>query len=201
MGLKDKMMDSMMGKMSAEEKKEMMDNMMGSFMDSMSSEEKQNMMNSMMDKFFAGMSPDEKQGMMSSMMPKMMGSMMGSGSGGGSSMMGMMKNMMGGMMGKKEGDKNNPGPMEFNPMEMCQKMMGNMGRTNELAAYATPEVRALFEDWSEQIENEILGYIKNNNNADPEKIAEHFKLSKDSINFFITKLSQKGKINIKAEAK
>jgi hypothetical protein len=202
MGLKDKMMDNMMGNMSADEKKEMMDNMMNKFMDTMTPEEKQNMMNGMMDKFFSGMSSEEKQGMMSSMMPKMMGNMMGGGNGGGSPMMGMMKNMMGGMMGsRKEGDKADSGSMGFNPMEMCQKMMGNMGKSSELAAYATPEVRALFEDWAEQIENEILAFIKTNNNTDPDKIAEHFKLSKDSINFFITKLSQKGKINIKAEAK
>jgi hypothetical protein len=202
MGIKDKMMDSMMGNMSAEEKKEMMDNMMSKFMDTMTAEEKQNMMNGMMDKFFGSMSPEEKQGMMSSMMPKMMGSMMGSDSNGGSPMMGMMKNMMGGMMaGRKDGDKNNAGSNGFNPMEMCQKMMGHMGKSGELAAYATPEVRALFEEWAEQIENEILSFIKSNNNADPDKIAEHFKLSKDSISFFISKLSQKGKITLKAEVK
>jgi hypothetical protein len=110
--------------------------------------------------------------------------------------------MMCGMMGsRKESDKSDSSPIEFNPMEMCQKMMGNMMKSNDLATYATPEVRALFEDWAEQIENEILDYIKANNNSDPDKIAEHFKLTKNSINFFISKLSQKGKINIKAEAK
>ena len=179
MGLKEKMFENMMG--------------------NMSSEEKSQMMQGMMDKFFENMSTDEKKEMMSNMMPKMMSGMT---EGKGFSMMDMMKNMMGGMMGnKKEGTEKNDSPMGFNPMEMCKKMMANMEKSNDLATFATPEVHALFEEWAEQIENEILDYIKENNNADPEKIAEKFKLSKDSVNFFITKLSQKGKISINAQAK
>ncbi len=60
-------------------------------------------------------------------------------------------------------------------------------------------VRALFEEWTEQIENEIFNYIKETGTTDPEKLAEHFKLSKNSINFFLTKLAQKGKIKLRAE--
>ena len=197
MSIKDKMMDSMMGKMSAEEKRQMMDAMMSKFFETMTREEKQNMMQAMMDKFFGSMSAEEKREMMSGMMPKMMAGMMG---GNGSPMMGMMKNMMGKMMGgKKEGDGKESGPMEFNPMEMCQRMMMSMGKTSEMASYATPEVRALFEEWSEQIENEIYDYLKETGTVDPDKLAEQFKLSKNSINFFLSKLAQKGKIKLKAE--
>ncbi len=179
MGLKEKMFENMMGKMSAEEKSQMMQRMM--------------------DKFFGSMSTDEKEGMMNNMMPNMMSGMK---EGKGFSMMDMMNNMMCDMMGNKnEGTEKNYSPTGFNPMEMCKKMMAAMEKSNDLATYATPEVRALFEEWAEQIENEILDYIKANNNADPEKLAEKFKLSKDSVNFFITKLSQKGKININAQAK
>jgi predicted RNA-binding protein (virulence factor B family) len=179
MGFKEKMFETMMGKMSADEKSQMMQ--------------------TMMDNFFENMSTDEKKGMMNNMMPKMMSGMM---DGKGGSMMDMMKNMMGGMMGcKSETTEKNENETGFNPMEMCKKMMSNIGKSTDLATYATPEVRALFEEWAEQIENEILDYIKANDNADPEKIAEKFKLSKESVNFFITKLSQKGKININAKAK
>ncbi len=57
MGFKEKVMAKMMGKMSFEEKKQMM--------------------NGMMESFFNGMGPGEKQEMMQGMMPKMMGMMMG----------------------------------------------------------------------------------------------------------------------------
>ncbi len=180
-------------------KEKMMDEMMDKFFNNMTKEERNNMMQGMMDKFFANMSAEEKQEMMSGMMPKMMAGMM---SGKGSGMMDMMKNMMGGMKGNKtkDGEKNSSST-GFNPMEMCQKIMAGMEKSNDLAAYATPEVRALFEEWAEQIENEILDFIKANNNPDPDKIAEKFKLSKNSVNFFLTKLAQIGKINIKTEAK
>ncbi len=178
-------------------KEKMMDTMMGKFFNSMTKEDKQNMMQGMMDKFFAGMSLEEKKEMMSGMMPKMMAGMMG---GGGSHMMGMMKNMMGTMRGgKREGEDKDCGPNGFNPMEMCHKMMMSMGKSSELASYATPEVRALFEEWSEQIENEIFNFIKETGTAQPDKLAEQFKLSKDSVNFFLTRLAQKNKIKLKAE--
>ncbi len=197
MSFKEKMMENMIGKMSAEEKSQMMESMMKKFFNNMTKEEKHTMMHGMMDKFFGNMSADEKKEMMSNIMPKMMADMMG---GGNSSMMGMMKNMMGRMMGaKQEGNDKEGNPMDFNPMEMCHKMMTSMGKSSELASYATPEVRALFEEWTEQIENEIFNYIKETGTTDPEKLAEHFKLSKNSINFFLTKLAQKGKIKLRAE--
>ena len=57
MGLKEQMMNTMVGNMSKEERMEMMEKMM--------------------DTFFAQMTPEEKQEMMGSMMPKMMKEMMG----------------------------------------------------------------------------------------------------------------------------
>jgi hypothetical protein len=78
MGMKDKMMDFMMGKMSKEDKEEMMDKMM--------------------EKFFADFSPEEKQKMMEEMMPKMME---------GVNMMEMMPKMMMSMMGAQDDDVHN----------------------------------------------------------------------------------------------
>jgi DNA-binding MarR family transcriptional regulator len=170
MGLKENMMENMMKGMSAEERKQMMESMMDSFMGSMSDAEKKSMMNEMM--------------------PKMMGSMMG-GSGGGGMMgsMGSMMSMMGGS-GEKGG---------FNPMDMCKTMMGNMSKASEMATYATPEIRTLFEEWAAQIEEEILAFIKKEGMIDPASLSEKFKLSKDSVNYFLVRLSEKGKINLKAE--
>ncbi len=163
MSLKEKMMDSMMGKMSKEEKKAMM--------------------SSMMENFFDDMTPEDKQGMMQEMMPKMMG--------GGMPMMGMMQNMMGGMKEGKEGG--------FNPMDMCKKMMENMSRSNTIAEFATPELRGLFEDWVQQIEEEILQFVQEHESVDPEEIAAHFKLSKNSVIYLLSKLAQKDAIKFKSE--
>lgn len=181
-------------------KEKMMDNMMNKFFGKMKPEEKQAMMTEMMDKFFGKMTPEEKQDMMKNMMPKMMMGMMEGGA-----MKDMMKNMMSGMHGKMcgkgEGEAKNSGHSGFNHMEMCMRMMSGIGKSNELASYATPEVRALFEEWAEQIEGEILKYIKETNTTDQAKIAEHFKLSRNSINFFLAKLAEKGKIDLEIKEK
>ena len=66
-------------------------------------------------------------GMMGGMGPEMMRKMRGMG-------MKMMENMP---------DKG------FNPQEMCRQMTQTVTKTAEMGSYATPEVRALFEDWVE----------------------------------------------------
>lgn len=74
MAMKDKMMDFMMGKMSKEDKEEMMGKMMEKFFADFSPEEKQKMMEEMMPKMMEGVD-------MMDMMPKMMMTMMGGGKG------------------------------------------------------------------------------------------------------------------------
>lgn len=156
MGMREKMMDSMMDGMSAQEKKDMMDKMM--------------------DRFFSDMTEEEKRNMMSEMMPKMMGGGMGAG-------------MMGMMMGGKDGMTSGG-----NPMDMCKEMMGSFRETAATAKFATQEVRDLFDEWAVQIEEEILVFIRAEKEINPEKIAAKFKLSKESILYFLKRLADKGKV-------
>ena len=84
----DKMMESMMGGMSKEEKQEMMGKMMGKFFADMTAEDRQKMMEQMMPKMMEGIN-------MMDMMPKMIMGMM---SGGEKTEMPMMPQMMPEMM-------------------------------------------------------------------------------------------------------
>jgi hypothetical protein len=202
MNIKEKMADFMMGKLSLEEKSAMMDQMMNKFFADIQPGDKQKMMEGMMEKFMSNMTPDDKQSMMQNMMPKMMGSMMGGGTG--SPMMNMMSMMMGGkgpmnMMKSMKGDGNLSEEQTEMPWDMCKKMMSTMSKTSELATFATPEVRELFEEWAAQIEEEILSFVKESKINNVEKIAEHFKLSRNSVTFFLTRLANKGKINLNAQ--
>jgi predicted HTH transcriptional regulator len=110
------------------------------------------------------------------------GSMMGNGS-----MMGMMGTMMG---------KHNDSEDDFKPMDMCKEMMSNLSKSRDIATYATPEVRQLFEEWVAQVDDEILDIIKSEKDISPEKIAEKLKISKESALYFLTRLAQKGKVSI-----
>ncbi len=92
MGIMDNMMEFMTGRMSKEEKEQMMNKMMEKFFADMTVEDKQKMMNEMMPKMMEGIN-------MAEMMPQMMMRMMGGdnpGEGMMSGMMGMMSGMRGG---------------------------------------------------------------------------------------------------------
>ena len=101
--------------------------------------------------------------------------------------------MMGMMMGRMHGQ----GVKGHTPWDLCRDMVSSIRQTHRVAAMATPEVQGLFEDWVEQIEQEMLDFLKDKKAADVKDIAEHFKISKDSAYYFLTKLAQKGKIHLK----
>jgi len=159
----------------------------------MSSDDKKQMMDTMMDKFFSSMSEDEKKEMMSGMMPKMMGQMMGDGSKmGNNPMMGMMSMMMG--KGKNSSDSGTENKM---PWDMCKDMMSGIRETANTAKFATAELRGLFDEWCQQIEQEILNYIKEKNSINVEELVEKFSLSEESIKYLLGRLATKNLIDFK----
>jgi len=99
MGMMDKMMEFMTGRMSKEDKEQMMDKMMEKFFGDMTAAEKQKMMAEMMPKMMEGVN-------MMDLMPQMMMTMMG----GGQSGEGMMSRMMGMMSGMHAGGKGHNTP-------------------------------------------------------------------------------------------
>ncbi len=145
--------------------------MMEGMMKKMSSSEKKDMMDNMMESFFSNMTGEEKQDMMKNMMPKMMGSMMGGG-------MGEMTDEGGG------------------PMDMCKGMMESMAKNSDMASFAIPEVRDLFEEWVIQIEEEIMNLMDGKKEITPEDIAKELKISKKSAIYFASRLAQSGKISL-----
>ena len=177
MGLKDKMADKWFGNMDPKERQETMDSLMDHFFSKMSAEERTKMMETMMKKFMGG-----QESPMAGMMDRMMGH--------GGPMRDMMSKMMACGGEEKEGQS---------PWDMCRKMMATVGRASDLASFATPEVRGLFEEWAAQIEEEILHFIQESKTTDADAIAARFKLSKNSANYFLSRLSQQGKISLKAE--
>lgn len=169
-------------------KEKIMDKMMDNQFKDMSAEDKKQMMETMMDKFFSSMSDDEKKEMMSGMMPKMMGQMMGN-----NPMMGMMSMMM----GKKSGNNEKSNEGSKMPWDMCSEMMTGMKETASTAKFSTPELRGLFDDWCQQIEKEMLDFIKEKKSIKVEEMAEKFSLSEESIKYLLGRLANKNLIDYK----
>ncbi len=106
---------------------------------------------------------------------------------GGMGMPPMMQQMMQKMMA---------GIQEFNPMAMCQAMMTSVGKAAEMAAYATPEVRTLFEEWAGSVEDEVLALLKKRGGLDLPGLAAELKISPESALYFLGKLVREGKATI-----
>ncbi len=166
-------------------KEKFMNEMMENQFKNMTSEEKKQMMEAMMEKFFSSMSDDEKKDMMSGMMGKMMGN---------NPMMGMMSMMMG-RKGQKSEKGDEKGKM---PWDMCCEMMTGMKETANTAKFATSELRGLFDEWCQQIEKELLDFIKEKGSIKVAEIAEKFSLSEESIKYLLSRLANKNLIDYKA---
>lgn len=144
MGMIDEMMDAMLGKLSKEEKLEMMSTMMEKFLAGFTTEDKQKMMEMMMPKMMEGMN-------MMEMMPKMMMTMMG-GNGGKGGMMGMMSKMMGG--GEGTAMPMMPTMMIEMMMPQCIKMFLPMMTKEKRTDFALNIVSALVEHGSSGLSEE-----------------------------------------------
>ncbi len=97
--------------------------------------------------------------------------------------------MMREMMGKA-------GTADFNPAAMCEAMMTSVGKAAELASYATPEVRALFEEWARTVEDEVLAALRSRGPLDLDALAAALKISPASALLFLGKLVREGKATI-----
>ena len=119
--------------------------------------------------------------------------MMGDGSKmGNNPMMGMMSMMMG--KGKNSSDSGTENKM---PWDMCKDMMSGIRETANTAKFATAELRGLFDEWCQQIEQEILNYIKEKNSINVEELVEKFSLSEESIKYLLGRLATKNLIDFK----
>ena len=65
-----------------------------------------------------------------------------------------------------------------------------------MAAYATPEVRGLFEEWARVVEEEILAFVKEKGSVVPAAISAKLNISAESALFFIGRMARAGKIVI-----
>jgi hypothetical protein len=101
----------------------------------------------------------------------------------------MMREMMRDMMSK-------PGSGDFNPAAMCQAMMTSVDKAATMAAYATPEVRTLFEEWARSVEDEVLVALRSRGPLDLGALAAALKISPESALFFLGKLVRDGKATI-----
>ncbi len=84
---------------------------------------------------------------------------------------------------------------------MSKEVLSAINHSYDLASYTTLELRGLFNDWIGEIELRVVAFVNKRQQADPQELADHFKLTTKSIIFVLGKLAREGRITMEAEDK
>jgi predicted HTH transcriptional regulator len=80
------------------------------------------------------------------------------------------------------------------PKNLGQQMVTAIDEYAQVESLANPEIRTLFIDWMEELEEEILAFYKKNKIVAPNDLAERFKISRQGADFLLEKMKQERKI-------
>ena len=54
------------------------------------------------------------------------------------------------------------------PKDMCQSLMDRVAQSEQLRAVTDPEILILFENWLEELEDEVIALVKKNRLLGPQ---------------------------------
>ncbi len=80
------------------------------------------------------------------------------------------------------------------PTDMCQSLVHKVAQSKQLQAVTDPDILVLFENWLEELEEEVVSYFKRHPQADTLTLAEDLGFSKSGADFLVAKLQREKKI-------
>lgn len=80
------------------------------------------------------------------------------------------------------------------PKDMCQSLVNKVTQSEQLKAVADPDILALFEDWLEELEREVVSFAAKNEPEDAEVLGEKLGISRAGASFLIAKLKREKKL-------
>ena len=80
------------------------------------------------------------------------------------------------------------------PTNVCQGVMEKLTRSEQLRTVADPDILILFEDWLEELEEEVISFACKSGSLHPEDLAEELGLSRSGTKFLVAKLKREGKL-------
>ncbi|MDD3579804.1 MAG: hypothetical protein PHW74_02145 [Desulfobacca sp.] len=78
---------------------------------------------------------------------------------------------------------------------MCRGLVAKVAQSEQLSAITDPDLLALFEDWLEELEAEVLELLKARGPLDDKALAESLGLSCRGATFLLSKLGREGKLS------
>jgi len=80
------------------------------------------------------------------------------------------------------------------PTHMCQSLVHKVAQSKQLQAVTDPDILVLFENWLEELEEEVMTCVRKDPKADALDIADSLGLSKSGASFLVAKLQRENKI-------
>jgi hypothetical protein len=80
------------------------------------------------------------------------------------------------------------------PTQMCQRLVEKVAQSRQLMAMTDPDLLVLFEDWFEELEEEIVCLLRTHGPLDPAELVEKTGLSMRGATFLLSKLKREGKL-------
>jgi predicted transcriptional regulator len=80
------------------------------------------------------------------------------------------------------------------PTKMCQSLVEKVAQSKQLMAVADPDILILFESWLDELEQEVIKYIKDNAAAEAIDLASELGLSRSGVSFLLARLRKVGKV-------
>lgn len=74
--------------------------------------------------------------------------------------------------------------------------MDKVAQSRQLLAITDPELLVLFEDWFEELEEEIVSFVRKHGPLTPADLAGKLGLSQRGATFLLSKLDREGKLPI-----
>ncbi len=78
---------------------------------------------------------------------------------------------------------------------MCQKLVDRVAQSKQLMAVADPELLVLFEDWLDELEQEVISLAQGQGALKPQDLAAQLGLSQRGATFLLSKLQREGKLS------
>jgi len=80
------------------------------------------------------------------------------------------------------------------PTQMCQTLVDKVAQSKQLMAITDPELLVLFEDWFEELEEEVISLLKKYGPMSARELAEKIGLSQRGATFLLSKLEREEKL-------
>lgn len=74
------------------------------------------------------------------------------------------------------------------PTKMCQSLVDKVARSKQLRSVTDPELLVLFEDWLDELEDEVTAYMEQHPGSDAAELADNLGLSRSGAAFLVAKL-------------